>query len=180
MRKSQKQEMVAELEETLREQRHMILSGYRGLTVKEMNQLRRAIKDAGGRLRVVKKRLFQRALGEGEQSGLTQYMEGPVAVTFVSEDPMAVLREMRRFASGHEQLAFKGGWVEEQLLDGDQLAELASLPPREQLLAWLLAALSGPLAQLVGTLQAVPRDLALTLDALAKQREREAGAAAGA
>jgi len=107
-------------------------------------------------------------------------MEGPVAVTLVSGDPMAVLREMRRFASAHEQLAFKGGWVEEQLLDGDQLVELASLPPREQLLAWLLAALSGPLAQLVGTLQAVPRDLALTLAALAKQREGEAGAAAGA
>ncbi len=179
MRKAQKEELVARFEQLLQEGRHFILSGYRGLDVKEMLQLRRAIGGAGGQLRVVKKSLFQRALGEGEKSGLAQHMEGPIAVTFVSGDPGAVLKEMQTFARAHEELAFKGGWVDDELLDGEQLAELASLPSREELLGRLLATLSAPLAEFVGVLQAVPRDLVLTLGALAKQREETAEAAAG-
>ena len=178
MRKAQKEELVAEFEELLRESRHFVISGYRGLDVKDMIQLRRAIRGSGGEFRVVKKSLFRRALGEGERSGLSEHMEGPVAVTFVSDNPMPVLQEMQTFARTHQQLDFKGGWVDDEMLDGDQLAELASLPPREELLARLLASLSGPLTQLVGVLQAVPRDFVLTLDALAKQREKTAEAAA--
>jgi large subunit ribosomal protein L10 len=167
--------MVAHFQGLLEECRHVIVSGYRGLDVKAMIQLRRAVTGAGGQLRVVKKSLFGRALGDGESAGLVQHMEGPVAVTFVSGDPAPVLKEMQAFARTHAELEFRGGWVEE----AEQVTELASLPPREVLLSGLLAGLSGPLAQLVGLLQAVPRDLALTLEALAKQREGEAGATAG-
>jgi large subunit ribosomal protein L10 len=180
VRKAQKEEMVAHFQGLLGECRHLIVSGYRGLDVKAMIQLRRAITAAGGELRVVKKSLFRRALGEGESVGLAEHMEGPVAVTFVSGDPDAVLKEMQAFARTHPQLEFRGGWVQEELLDGEQVSELASLPPRQILLAQLLSGLSGPLTQLVGVLQAVPRDLVMTLDALAKKREGEAGATAGA
>ena len=180
MRKSEKERLVADFEETLREKDHLVLCAYRGLAAKEMVELRRAIRGAGGELRVVKKRLFQRALGEGDKSGLAEHMEGPVAVTFVSGDPAPVLKEMASFARTHEELEFKGGWIEGQLVDGGQVTELASLPPREELLGRLLACLSAPLSQLVGALQAVPRDLALTLDAIVKQREGETGAAAEA
>lgn len=179
MRKAQKEEMVAHFQGLLEECRHLIVSGYRGLDVKAMIQLRRTVTAAGGELRVVKKSLFRRALGEGESARLTEHMEGPVAVTFVSGDPDAVLKEMQAFARTHPQLEFRGGWVEEELLDGEQVGELASLPPRQMLLAQLLSGLSGPLTQLVGVLQAVPRDLVLTLEALARQREGEAGATAG-
>lgn len=180
MRKDEKQQVVAELEEALREWQHLIVCGYRGLSVKAMAQLRRAIREAGGQLRVVKKTLFQRALGEGHESGLTQYMEGPVAVAFASRDPLAVLKEMSAFARTHEQLDLKGGWVDGQLLGGGQLAELATLPPREELLGRLLTALTAPVAQLAAVLEAVPRDLVLTLHALAQQREGERGEPAGA
>jgi len=179
VRKAEKQQVVVELEEWLRGCEHLIISGYRGLDVKAMAQLRRAIREAGGQLRVVKKTLFQRALGEGDETGLIQYMEGPVAVTFISEDPLPVLKGMSAFARTHEQLDLKGGWVDGQLLTGGQLNELAALPPREELLGRLLTMLSAPVAQLAAVLQAVPRDLVLTLQALAQQREGEGGAAAG-
>lgn len=178
MRKAEKKELVAQFEELLREDPHIILSGYRGLPVKEMVQLRRAIRGAGGQLRVVKKSLFQRALGEGEQAKLGEYMEGPIAVVSVSGDPLDVLKTMREFARTHEELAFRGGWVDAELLDAHQLVELASLPPYNELLAWLLASLSAPLTQFVGLLQAVPRDLALTLAAVAEKRGGEAEAPA--
>ncbi|MCJ7822216.1 MAG: 50S ribosomal protein L10, partial [Armatimonadetes bacterium] len=144
MRKAQKEETVARFQGMLEGSRHLIVSDYRGLDVKAMIQLRRAITAAGGELRVVKKSLFRHALGEGESAGLVEYMEGPVAVTFVAGDPDAVLKEMQAFGRTHPQLEFKGGWVEAELLDGQQVGELASLPPRQILLAQLLSGLSGP------------------------------------
>jgi len=176
VRKAEKEQVVAELQQALQGCQNIIACGYRGLSVKALTQLRRAIREAGGQFRVVKKTLFQRAAAGGEQSGLTQYLEGPIAVTFVSGDPVAVLKEMSAFARAHEQLQLKGGWVDRRLLEGGQLIELAALPPRAELLARLLGCLSGPLAQLVAVLQALPRDLVLTLQAIAKQREGEAGA----
>ncbi len=179
MRKAQKEQVVAILEEALQQPGNIILADYRGLAVKEMSELRRAVTKAGGRLTVIKNRLFARALTGKDQSGLTEFLEGPVAVTFVSADALPVLKEMNTFARTHDELQFKGGWVENQLLTGEDLAKLALLPPREELLGRLLASLSAPLSQLAAVLQAVPRDLVLTLDALAKQREGEAVASAG-
>ena len=176
MRKAEKEQVVADLEQALQECPHVIVCGYRGLSVKAMTQLRRAIAGAGGRLRVVKKTLFRRALGEGEQAGLSQYLEGPVAVALVSGDPVGVLKEMSVFARAHEQLEFRGGWIDRRLLEGGQLSELATLPPRGELLGRLVGCLSAPLGQFVAVLQAVPRDLVLTLQAVAKRRGEEAEA----
>lgn len=171
--------MVAELREALEGSRDVILTGYRGLTVKELAELRRALAKLGGRVKVVKKTLFRRALDQDPRAPLADYLEGPVAVTFVSGDAVAVLNEMSAFARAHEELDLKGGWVESQLFSREQLVELAKLPPREELLGRLVAVLSAPLSQLVGVLQAVPRDLVLTLQAVAKQRAEAAAPASG-
>ena len=176
MRRSQKQEVVAELQAAVDEHPHLVVTGYRGLSVKEMTELRRALKNHGAHLKVVKKTLFLRALGQGARAGLADHLDGPVAVTFVSGDAANVLKEISTFARTHEQLGFQGGWVDGNLFDGRQLAELAALPARNELLGRLVGVLSAPLSQLVGTLQAVPRDLVLTLQAIAGQRQ-EAGAA---
>ena len=175
MRRDQKEQIVGDLQQSLQAADNLIISGYRGLTVKDMTELRRTVTEAGGRMRVVKKTLLLRALEGREQAVLAGFMEGPIAVTFVSGDPTPVLKSMSAFARGHEHLQFKGGWIESQGVDGSQLVEIASLPPREELLAILLASIQGPLAQFAATLQAVPRDLVLTLQALA---DKQGGAAA--
>jgi large subunit ribosomal protein L10 len=177
VRKSEKQKIVSELEDALREPGHLILTDYRGLTVKDLTALRRALTRGGGRLQVVKNRLFQRALGEDARAELKQFLTGPVAVTFVPGDVALVLKEMATFAQTHEGPVFKGGWVDDQILSAEQLAQLATVPPREELLGRLVGVLSAPLSQLVGVLQAVPRDLVLVLRAIANQRSGEAGAA---
>jgi large subunit ribosomal protein L10 len=109
-------------------------------------------------------------------------MDGPVAVTFVSGDPMPVLKTMSVFAKRHGELGFMGGWIERRSVDGKQLVEISMLPPREEILARLLASMQGPLVYLMATLQAVPRDLVLTLQALVEKRggatEAEATASA--
>lgn len=171
MRKAEKQELIERLQETVGEHAHIILTTYRGLSVKDMTELRAAVRGAGGRMQVVKNRLFARALGEGDRAGLKEHLTGPVAATFVAEVPTQVLKEMHSFAGTHEALAFRAGWVDGVLLNGEQLSELATLPPREELLSRLVTALGAPLSQLVTLLQAVPRDLVLTLQGVVRQRE---------
>ena len=178
MRKAQKEQVVAELEDVLKQPGSVILVDYRGLKVKEMAELRRSLAKAGGRLRVVKNTLLRRALEGHERAGLTEFLEGPVAMTMTPDDPVAVLKEIASFARAHEQLEMKGGWSEGRVFSAADLTEMATLPPKEELLGRLVGVLSAPLSQLVGTLQAVPRDLVLTLQGLAKQRE-QAGAEAG-
>jgi len=180
VRKAQKEQVVAELEEVLKQPGSVILVDYRALKVREMGELRRALAKAGGQVRVVKNTLLRRALEGHERAGLTQFLEGPVAMTLAPGDPVAVLKEMATFARTHQQFELKGGWSEGRVFSGADLTEMATLPPREALLGRLVGVLSAPLSQLVGTLQAMPRDLVLTLQALAKQREQQAGAPASA
>jgi large subunit ribosomal protein L10 len=175
MRKTQKQRVVTGLAETLQAHTNLVLTDYRGLTVKDMAALRRSLAGVGGRMQVVKNRLFLRALGEDPRAALSQLLTGPVAVAFCGEEAVPVVKELVQFARGHPQLQLKGGWLDSQLLTAAQLAEVAALPPRPELLGRLVGALSGPLSQLVGVLQAVPRDLVFTLKALAEKRA-EAGA----
>ncbi len=177
MRKDEKAQVIAELQQALDGANNLIISGYRGLTVKDLKELRRSIAGSGARMQVVKKTLLLRALAGREQVALKDHMEGPVAITFISGDPLPVLKNMSAFAKTHQALAFTGGWIDGRTFNGSQLVEISALPPREELLSKLLASLQAPLAQLVGVLQAVPRDLVLTLQALADKRAGEAGAA---
>lgn len=178
MRKDEKEQVVAELQQELDAADDLIISGYRGLTVKELTELRRSIGGLGAHLRVVKKTLLLRALAGRDEEQISAHLEGPVAVTFVSGDPMPVIKAMSAFARTHEELDLKGGWIERGAVSGSQLLEIATLPPREELLGRLLAAVQAPLASLVMTLQAIPRDLALTLQAVAEKRSGEAAAGA--
>jgi large subunit ribosomal protein L10 len=178
VRRDEKERVVAELQEAVDAADSLIISAYRGLAVKQITALRRAVTEAGGRMRVVKKTLMRRALEGRSQEAIGEYLEGPIAVTFVSGDAVPVLKNMSAFARDHEQLLFTGGWIDGQAIDGGQLVELASLPPRDELLAQLLAAMQGPLVELAGVLQAIPRDLVLTLQALAEKRAAGQGAPA--
>ncbi len=177
MRKSEKAGVVEELRQAMQEHGTVILSDYRGLTVKEISELRTRLAPMGASVKVVKNTLLERALDESQQS-LKPYLKGPLAATFVDGDFTVVLKEMSAFARTHTELAFKGGWVEARAFSGEQVAALATIPPREHLLSMLVSVMNGPLSQLVGTLQAVPRDLVLTLMSVAEQKGGGAAEAA--
>ncbi len=169
MRKQEKAEVIDDLQEKLRSYSCVILTDYRGMAVKDMSDLRKALARYGATLQVVKNTLLTRALSE-EQRGLAQYLTGPMAATFCSGDYGALLKAMTDFARTHPQLEFRASWVDARAFGAKDTTTLATLPPREQLLSMLVTTLSSPLSGLVGTLQAVPRDLVLTLMSLVEQR----------
>jgi large subunit ribosomal protein L10 len=162
--------VVDEVRSRLADAGAAILTEYRGLTVAEMAQLRRALSAVGGEYKVYKNTLVKMAVSGGVHEPLQSLLEGPTAIAFVSGEVTAVAKALRDFARGNPVLVVKGGMVGDGVLSAPDLAALADLPPREILLAQVAGAFAAPLRQLAGLMQALPRNLAFGLKALIDSR----------
>ena len=152
-----------------------VLTEYRGLTVAELAELRRQLRAAGGDYKVYKNTLVRLAVADGPQQPIAELLTGPTAIAFVAGDVSAVAKALRDFARANPNLIVKGGIVGEGMLSASEMAVLADLPSRDVLLAQFAGALSAPLQQFAGLVQALPRNLAYGISALLEQRQ--AGAA---
>lgn len=166
---------VAEIREKLERGGTVVLADYRGLTVKDTNEIRRRLRQAGVEFKVVKNTLALRAAKEVGLDGLEAYLKGPTAMAFSGEDLVAPAKLMNDFTREFRNLEIKGGVLEGKVLTVDELKALADLPSREQLLAMLLSGMQGPIRGLVYVLSGVLRNLVYVLDAVRRQKE-EAGA----
>jgi large subunit ribosomal protein L10 len=155
-----------------------VLTEYRGLTVAELAQLRRELAAAGGDYKVYKNTLVKLAVADTSRDGMTDLLTGPTAIAFVQGDVSAVAKALRDFSKANPHLVIKGGVVGDTLMSADDINILAELPPRDTLLAQFAGALSAPLQQLAGLMQALPRNLAYGISALLEQRQSEAPVAA--
>jgi len=157
-----------------------VLTEYRGLTVAELADLRRQLAAAGGDYKVYKNTLVRLAIADGPQASIHDLLTGPTAIAFVAGDVSAVAKALRDFARANPNLVVKGGIVGEGVLSASEMSQLADLPSRDTLLAQFAGALSAPLQQLAGLVQALPRNLAYGLSALLDQRQAEAPTPAAA
>ena len=107
-----KKQMVAEIAEKLKNSKSTILTDYRGLTVAEMNELRKQLREAGVEYKVLKNTLTRRATAETGLSELDQHLTGPTAIAFSAEDVVAPAKILYKFSKDHEALEIKGGVVE--------------------------------------------------------------------
>ena len=152
-----------------------VLTEYRGLTVAELAELRRQLRAAGGDYKVYKNTLVRLAVADGPRQPIAELLTGPTAIAFVAGDVSAVAKALRDFARANPNLIVKGGIVGEGMLSASDMAVLADLPSRDVLLAQFAGALSAPLQQFAGLVQALPRNLAYGISALLEVRQ--AGAA---
>ena len=146
-----------------------LLTEYRGLNVASISQLRRALRDAGGEMKVYKNTLVRfaaRDLGLEIEDLLT----GPTAIAFVDGDPVNVAKALRDFARTNPALVVKGGLLGDKTLSAAESQALADVEPREVLLAKLAGAMAAPMVQFAGLLQALPRNFAYGLQALIDQK----------
>ena len=153
-----------------------LLTEYRGLTVAELAELRRELAAAGGDYKVYKNTLVRLAVADTPREGMSELLTGPTAIAFVDGDVSAVAKALRDFARANPNLIVKGGVVGTTLMSAADIDVLAELPSRETLLAQFAGALSAPLQQLAGLVQALPRNLAYGISALVEQRQSEAPA----
>ena len=154
----QKSQVVSEIKEKLDNARSVVLFDYRGLTVSEVNELRRALKEAGASYKVYKNTLLVRALDDSNRE-LENYLIGPSAISF-STDELVPVKVISEFAKEHEALELKAGIVEGKVANASELAKYAAIPSREGLLTMLAGGMIG-----------VVRDLSICLDLYSNQKE---------
>lgn len=151
---------------------------YRGLTVKQLAELRARLRAADTEYTVVKNTLARRAAGETGREPLLSYLDGPTGLAWVGGDPAVAAKALSGFADEHpDAFGIKGGLLEGADLPADAVARLARLPSREQLLAQLAGGVAAPLTGLAGGLSNLIGGLARTLAALEAQKAAEAPAA---
>ena len=169
--RAEKVAVVNEVRERLDAADGAVLPEYRGLTVAELALLRRELAAAGGDYKIYKNTLVRLAVADGPQAPIYDMLSGPTAIAFVRGDVSAVAKALRDFARANPNLVVKGGMVGEGVLSASEINVLADLPPRDTLLAQFAGALSAPLQQLAGLVQALPRNLAYGISALIEQRQ---------
>jgi large subunit ribosomal protein L10 len=169
--RTHKVEVVDEVKTRVGAASASIVSEYRGLRTSELAELRVALAAVGGDYRIYKNTLVRLAIDGGEYQPLSEYLDGPTALTFVQGDISAVAKALRDFSRNNPLLVIKGGLADGSLLSSGDLAALADLPPREVLLARLAGALAAPMQQMAGLLQALPRNMAYGISALIEQRQ---------
>jgi large subunit ribosomal protein L10 len=156
--------VVEDLKTRLHGAKAVVLTEYRGLTVQQVNELRRQLRQVAAQYKVVKNRLARLAVASSDLQTLGPQLTGPTGLVVSREDPVAVAKALAAFIKGNQALTIKGGYVDGQAVDAGALKELADLPSRDALRAQLVGALQGPLAQLVGILAAPHRELVYILE----------------
>jgi large subunit ribosomal protein L10 len=167
---SQKEDIVVEIKDRLNQAGALLLADYRGLTVKEMQELRNNLRAAGGELKVYKNSLTEIAIRELALPSLDEYLAGPTAIIFTGEDPVAPAKALTAFAKAHKALELKGGLVENQVVDADGVSAIATLPSREELIAKLLGTMLNPLTGFARVLNGPVEAFARTVQAVADQK----------
>lgn len=170
MPNASKVEAVTDIKDRFSRASSVILADYRGLTVKEMQELRTKIRESGAELHVYKNTLTQIAMRELAMPDLGSMLEGPTAFLFAFTDPVAPAKALVDFTKDHKALEVKGGFIERNITDSAGVKALAALPSREELLAKLAGALANPIAGFARVLNAPVGALARALGAVADQK----------
>ena len=132
-----------------------IVVDYRGLTVDEVTDLRKQLRDAGVKMVVIKNKILERAIEGTGYDDLKSTFVGPTAVAFSNEDPIAPAKIMKKFAEDHDALEIKGGFIEKDVKTLDEINEFAELPSRDDLLSMLASALQDPMRKIARAVKAV-------------------------
>lgn len=149
-----------------------VLTEYRGLDVRAIGELRRALRAAGGDYKIYKNTLVRfaaRDLGLEIEDLLT----GPTAIAFIDGDAAAVAKALRDFARTNPNLVVKGGLLGDTFIDAASVTSLAELPSRDQLLSEIAGLFAAPMQQFASLLDAVPRSIAYALQALIDKKSEQ-------
>lgn len=157
-----KKQVVDEITDKLKSSVSTIVVDYRGLNVAEVTELRKQLREAGVEFKVYKNTMTRRAAEAAELSNLNEYLTGPNAIAFSTEDVVAPAKIINDFAKKNDALEIKAGVIEGNVATVEDVKALAELPSREGLLSMLLSVLQAPI-----------RNLALAAKAVADQKEEQ-------
>jgi len=167
--KEKKNEIVVQYGEWLERSQALVLTEYLGMSVKEMDDLRAKIREAGGEFHIVKNTLMKRVLSEAGRVVDDENFNNTTAISFAFEDAPALAKIMTDFAKESDFLKVKAGYLENKQMSAADVVVLANVPPLPVMRATLLSTILAPASQLVRTLSEPGRQVAAVLKAYSKQ-----------
>ena len=167
--KERKREIVAQYSEWMERSQAFVLTEYIGITVKEMDDLRAKIREAGGEFHIVKNTLAKLALDSASLEIDDEHFVGTTAIGFAHEDPPALAKVITDFAKGSDFLKVKSGYLDNRLMSPAEVKTLANVPPLPVMRAILLSTILAPATQLVRTLSEPGRQVAAVLKAFSEK-----------
>lgn len=171
MNRSEKEEMVSRIKENFSSANAVYLVDYHGVNVEEINGLRRQFLKENITYKVFKNTLVIKALEElGEYDQLNGLLEGMVGIAFAEENYVAPAKIIKKFNDDAKKLEFKGCYIDSSFYGSDQLTVLASMPTKEEVMASIVGSIAAPASGIVGTLNAVMRDLVSVIDEVGKTK----------
>lgn len=172
----QKAETIQQTKERFEKSVGVIFTEYRGLKVKQMQELRTSLRKKGADLHVVKNTLFLQAAGDAAANLPEELSSGPTAIAFVYENESEVAKALTDFGGVNKALVVKGGLFSGKAFDSKGIEALGKLPPRDVLIAQVIGAVAAPLTTLVGTIEALYADPIRVIGAVADKVNEGGGA----
>jgi large subunit ribosomal protein L10 len=170
-KRKEKQQDTEKLHGELGQVSTVILSTFKGITVEQDTKLRRAVESAGGRYRVVKNTLAERAGAGTPAEGLLKNLSGTNSIAYTAADPVTLAKALTKIAKDVPAFKFRAGVVEGRVISIEEIQHLAQLPSKEELISKIMFLLNAPAQRLATVLAAVPRDLAVVTNEAVKENK---------
>ncbi len=171
MVKPEKVKKVEEIKELLKESKGFYLADFTGLTVAEITDLRRRLREKNARMKVVKNTMARRALEDLGYQGFSEILVGPNAIIVAYEDPIEPLKAVFEFIKEVQKTKLKAGYVDGEVFDTKGLEQLSKLPSKDTLRAQVVGTLQAPIYGLVWRLKGMLTGLAIVLNEIKKKKE---------
>ena len=163
-KKSDKQKEVQALRHELEQTYHLFVSSFEKLTVAQDFELRKTIRGVGGKYRVIKNNLAEKAAEGTQAESLLKGLRGMTSLAYTASDPVALAKALTTYAKTNPALVFRAGMVEGRVIEIKSIQELANLPSREQVLSKVLFLIQAPAQRLAAAINGVGRNVAAALD----------------
>jgi large subunit ribosomal protein L10 len=169
--KDDKKKDIDALRQDLEKSKNLFVTGYEKLRVDQDFELRKVVRGAGGKYRVVKNNVAGKASEGTAAEQVLKDLRGMTSVAYTTNDPVALAKVLTAYAKANPTFTFKAGMVEGRVIDVAAINDLATMPPREEILAKLLFLINAPAQRLVTVLSAVGRNLAVVVDQGVKENK---------
>ena len=173
MTRDEKHQVIEDLKNVFQQNTSVLLLTFSEITVPDLTELRRKLKEEGSSYRVVKNTLAIRAAEETPVGQVSSYFEGPTAVAFSGGDPAGLAKALKEFVKSHPGFNFKAGVVEGQSVESNQIEDLAEMPSRDELLSKLAYLFNAPLTRFASTLQSPLTNLGVLLKQVSENSQEQ-------
>ncbi len=170
-KKSDKEKDLAALRQEFEKAQNIFVTGYEKMQVSQDNELRKVVRDAGSKYRVVKNNLAELASEGTAAEQVLKGLKGMTSIAYTYDDPVALAKALTAYAKTNPIFTFKAGIVQGRVIDVKAINDLASLPSKEEIFAKLLYLINAPAQRLATTINAVGRNLAVVIDQGTKENK---------